>query len=185
MAKKNLFDSNEEEVVLGKEEKSLITIAQTYKDSLTRPYGVVVVFVLSLILGGTLTAIFIIRNALKSPGFIAFLVIIWIILFGVMIYSFIYYLRFFKVPEKAITYDNKTKELAIYNLKEKGYTVFKKDEYHVFYQSKEIYPKKSLIGPKPKKPVVGKLQVKNKDTSITIEVADVFQAKETLDNLDK
>ena len=104
---KELFNSNEAEQEKAKEIELVdkVVIADNYKDQRNEPYGVIIIALLSLVLGGTLTGFFVLFNAFKNVPIVILDIVIWVLILALIVYSLFYYIINKKNPKEAIIYD--------------------------------------------------------------------------------
>lgn len=185
---KEIFNSKVEEE---KEKKAIeltnkIIIADNYKDQRNEPVGVIIIALLSLLLGGTLTGIFVFLQVIDNIAFIIIDIIIWVLLLALIIYSLFFYIVNRNMPKEALLFDKDTNEFIIYNKNIKDYSSYDyKLVKSITYKNFMFYPKQNLVGPIPKKPVGDKLVIELTDnTKIKLPVLDVFKARKILSEIE-
>ena len=185
MAKNQIFDSSLEEDKVKKEKDPRIVVATLYKDKRNEPVGVLIISVLSLLLGGTITGIFLFYGGMRNISIFTIDIILWVLLLGLVIYSVIFYFRNKNNPEEALFYDEKSKVFSVFNHKTKEYDDYKAEEIQIItYRGNSLYPKTSIFGPTPKKAVgdVIIITLKN-NTKIRLYISDVFKTRKILSDL--
>ena len=185
---KELFNSNEAEQEKAKEIELVdkVVIADNYKDQRNEPYGVIIIALLSLVLGGTLTGFFVLFNAFKNVPIVILDIVIWVLILALIVYSLFYYIINKKNPKEAIIYDPKTGDFSFYIQKNKEYITYNKGKIKsIRYKAYTFYPKINLVGPIPKKPVGDKVIIELTDNKIIkVFVLDVFKARKKFSEID-
>ena len=185
---KELFNSNEAEQEKAKEIELVdkVVIADNYKDQRNEPYGVIIIALLSLVLGGTLTGFFVLFNAFKNVPIVILDIVIWVLILALIVYSLFYYIINKKNPKEAIIYDPKTGDFSFYIQKNKEYITYNKGKIKsIRYKTYTFYPKINLVGPIPKKPVGDKVIIELTDNKIIkVFVLDVFKARKKFSEID-
>lgn len=187
MAGKKLFDSSIEEEKIKKEQDPRIVVATNYKDKRNEPIGVLIISILSILLGGSTTGIFIYFGAIYNVGIIILVSFIWLALLALIVYSIYFYIRNKNMPNEAIYYDEEKKIFNVYNYKTKFYDNYKIEQIKkITYKDHPFFPKTSIFGPVPKKPVGDKIKIELTDNKkISILIADVYKTRKILSEIKK